>query len=69
MGEDDVAHIAQPTLIAVGTRDDIAGSPDELAVLMPNAKAFHIEDRDHMLAVGDRSFKQRVLEFYAENPL
>ncbi|TIO88562.1 MAG: alpha/beta hydrolase, partial [Mesorhizobium sp.] len=25
--------------------------------------------RDHMLAVGDKSFKQRVLEFYAENPL
>ena len=69
MGEDDVARIAQPTLIAVGTRDDIAGSPDELAVLMSNAKAFHIEGRDHMLADGDKSFKQRVLEFYAENPL
>ncbi|TIX36710.1 MAG: alpha/beta hydrolase, partial [Mesorhizobium sp.] len=24
---------------------------------------------DHMLAVGDKTFKQRVLEFYAENPL
>lgn len=69
MSEDDVARIAQPTLIAVGTRDDIAGSPEELAVLMPNAKAFHIEGRDHMLAVGDKSFKQRVLEFYAEYPL
>ncbi|TIW39034.1 MAG: alpha/beta hydrolase, partial [Mesorhizobium sp.] len=37
--------------------------------LMPNARAFHIEGRDHMLAVGDKTFKQRVLEFYAENPL
>ena len=69
LGEDDAARISQPTLIAVGTRDDIAGSPDELAALMPKAVPFHIEGRDHMLAVGDRSFKQRVLEFYAENPL
>ncbi|MGB3832929.1 MAG: alpha/beta hydrolase [Mesorhizobium sp.] len=69
LSEDDVARIAQPTLIAVGTRDDIAGSADELAALMPNAVAFHIEERDHMLAVGDRSFKQRVLQFYADNPL
>ncbi|MGT2465959.1 alpha/beta fold hydrolase [Mesorhizobium atlanticum] len=69
LSEDDMARIAQPTLIAVGTKDDIGGSPDELAALMPNARAFHIEGRDHMLAVGDKSFKQRVLEFYAEYPL
>ncbi len=69
LNEDDVARISQPTLIGVGTTDDIAGSPDELAALMPNAVAFHIEGRDHMLSVGDRSFKQRVLQFYADNPL
>ena len=69
LGEDQVALIAQPTLIAVGTRDDIAGSPDDLAALMPNATAFHIEGRDHMLSVGARTFKRRVLEFYAEHPL
>jgi pimeloyl-ACP methyl ester carboxylesterase len=67
--EDDVALIAQPTLIAVGTKDDIGGSAEDLAALMPNARAFPIEGRDHMLAVGDKTFKQRVLEFYAENPL
>ncbi len=69
LGEDEVARIGQPTLIAVGTRDDIAGSPDELAALMPNAVSFSIEGRDHMLSVGDRTFKRRALEFYAENPL
>ncbi|MBN9234479.1 MULTISPECIES: alpha/beta fold hydrolase [Phyllobacteriaceae] len=69
LSEDQVARIAQPTLIAVGTTDDIAGSPDELAALMPNATAFHIEGRDHMLSVGDRTFKKRVLEFYSEHPL
>ncbi len=65
----DVARITQPTLIAVGTKDDVGGDPEALAALMPQAVAFHIEDRDHMLAVGDRSFKKRVLEFLAEHPL
>ncbi|WP_054313103.1 alpha/beta hydrolase [Mesorhizobium sp. 1M-11] len=69
LSEDEVSRIAQPTLVAVGTTDDIAGSADDLAALMPNAVAFHIEGRDHMLSVGDHTFKKRVLEFYAEHPL
>jgi pimeloyl-ACP methyl ester carboxylesterase len=64
-----MSRITQPTLVAVGTTDDIGGSPEELAALMPNATPFAIEGRDHMLAVGDRTFKKRVLEFYAEHPL
>jgi pimeloyl-ACP methyl ester carboxylesterase len=69
LSEDEVARIAQPTLVAVGTDDDIGGSAEELASLMPNGEAFEIEGRDHMLAVGDRSFKRRALEFLAEHPL
>ena len=69
LSEADVARLGQPTLIGVGTKDDIAGSAEALAALMPDAVAFSIEGRDHMLSVGDRSFKQRVLEFLAEHPL
>lgn len=69
LSEDEVARITQPALIAVGTKDDIGGSPDELAGLMPNAESFRIEGRDHMLAVGDKAFKQKVLEFLKEHPL
>ncbi len=61
---EDVARIEAPTLIAVGTKDDIAGSGQELAALMPNAEAIDIPNRDHMLAVGDKIFKVAVLEFY-----
>ncbi|GAC1042222.1 alpha/beta fold hydrolase [Rhizobium sp. No.120] len=61
---EDVAKIEAPTLIAVGTKDDIAGSGQELAALMPNAEAIDIPNRDHMLAVGDKIFKAAVLEFY-----
>ncbi|MGE7369259.1 alpha/beta fold hydrolase [Neorhizobium sp. NPDC001467] len=61
----EMGRIDVPTLIGVGTKDDIAGSPQELAALMPNARALDIPNRDHMLAVGDRVFKAAVLEFYA----
>lgn len=61
-----MASINMPTLIGVGTKDDIAGSADGLARLMPDATAFEIERRDHMLAVGDASFKKRALAFLAD---
>jgi pimeloyl-ACP methyl ester carboxylesterase len=69
LSENDVAGIAQPTLVAVGTRDDIGGSPEGLARLMPNAESFAIEGRDHMLATGDRTFKERVVRFLAQHPI
>ncbi len=59
-------ELKAPSLVAVGTKDDIAGSPDGLADLLPNASAFHIDRRDHMLAVGDASFKRRALAFLAD---
>ncbi len=69
VSEADIARIAQPTLIGVGTKDDIAGSAQKLAALMPHATAFDIEGRDHMLSVGDRTFKAAVLAFLKEHPI
>ncbi len=62
----EVARIAAPTLVAVGTKDPIAGSAHELAALIPDARALDIPGRDHMLAVGDRAFKAGVLTFLQE---
>jgi len=64
-----IARIMQPVLVAVGTTDDIAGSAQELADLLPNGQAVDIPGRDHMLAVGDKVYKQAVLGFLKENPL
>ena len=66
VSEADMGRIEAPTLIGVGTKDDIAGSPQKLAELMRNARALDIPGRDHMLAVGDRVFKKAALDFYAE---
>lgn len=65
---EEVARIAVPTLVGVGTRDPIAGAAAPLAALIPGARAFDIEGRDHMLAVGDKSFKEAVLAFLDERP-
>ncbi len=59
----EAASIAQPTLVAVGTRDIVAGDPHKLAALLPRAKALDIEGRDHNLAVGDKAFKAAALDF------
>ena len=66
MPADEVAQIACPVLVAVGTQDDIAGDADALAALMPDARVLHIEGRDHNKAVGDRLFKAVVLDFLEE---
>jgi pimeloyl-ACP methyl ester carboxylesterase len=60
-----VGQIAVPTLVSVGTKDDVAGSGPELAALIPDAESFAIEGRDHNLAVGDKTHKQAVLGFLA----
>src|SRR5271170_450070 len=64
----EAGRIAVPVLVAVGSEDRIAGSPQELAALIPGAQALAIPGRDHMLAVGDRVFKSAVLEFLTKGP-
>jgi pimeloyl-ACP methyl ester carboxylesterase len=61
--EAGVARIPVPTLVAVGTRDSVAGDPHRLASMLPNAAALDIPGRDHNLAVGDNAYKAGVLAF------
>lgn len=60
-----LSRITCPVLVAVGDRDVIGGSAEELAALIPGGKALVIAGRDHMKAVGDRQFKAGVAEFLA----
>ena len=68
MTAEDVGRLQPPTLIAVGTKDTVAGSAQALAELIPKARVLDIVGRDHMLAVGDKVFKQGVLDFLAQRP-
>jgi len=60
---EDVGTIRAPVLIAVGTKDLVAGSAQALAALIPGARALDIPERDHMLAVGDKVYKAGVIDF------
>ena len=68
IGEEDIRSIKVPVLVAAGSKDDIAGSPEELAALIPGAKALVIPNRDHMLAVGDKAYRFGVIDFLEERP-
>ena len=63
-----IAGLDLPVLVAVGSRDDVAGSLDDFVALIPGAKGVEIPGKDHMSSVGDKVFKQAVLDFLAERP-
>jgi pimeloyl-ACP methyl ester carboxylesterase len=65
---EQVATIRMPAMVAVGTKDVVAGSAAGLAAMLPAGQALDIPGRDHMLAVGDRVFKDAVAAFLARRP-
>lgn len=60
---EEVGAIRAPVVVAVGTKDLVAGSAQALAALIPGARALDIPNRDHMLAVGDKVYKAGVIDF------
>jgi pimeloyl-ACP methyl ester carboxylesterase len=63
MTKEEAAGIAVPVLIAVGTVDEIAGSAQALGEIIPGSEVLDIPRRDHMRAVGDKVYKEGVLDF------
>ena len=67
MSREEAASISCPVLIAVGTKDEIAGPPEPLAAIIPRGEVLAIPGRDHMPAVGDKVFKAGALDFLARH--
>ncbi|QRG04909.1 alpha/beta hydrolase [Xanthobacter dioxanivorans] len=65
---EEVARIFQPVLVAVGTRDAVAGAAQPLVDLLPDGTLLDIPNRDHNPAVGDKVFKAGALDFLARRP-
>lgn len=63
MARADVRRIDVPVMVAVGEADEMAGSPQPLAELLPHGEAVTIPKRDHMRATGDKVFKAAALDF------
>lgn len=60
----DLARIRAPVLVVAGEMDEIAGPVGPLVAAIPNALGLTLPQRDHMKAVGDRTYKQAVMEFF-----
>ena len=58
-----LATITAPVLVVVGEKDDVAGAPGPLVAAISGAKAVTLPNRNHMNAVGDRTYKEVVLTF------
>ena len=63
LSEEELREIDLPVLLAVGTKDEVAGDPKRIGALLPRASMLPIPDRDHNRAVGDAAYKRGVLEF------
>ncbi len=57
-----------PVLVVVGTKDELVGNPEELAILIPRAQLLKLEGRDHLNAPGDKQYHQAVLKFFEAAP-
>jgi pimeloyl-ACP methyl ester carboxylesterase len=68
LSETELGQIDIPALIAAGTKDTIGGDPHALAALFKQARAVDIPGRDHNRAVGDKIYKDSVLEFLEQRP-
>ncbi len=66
--EEEVAKIAAPALVAIGTKDDLSGSPEQLVALLPRGEYLAIPERDHMRAVGDKVYMEGVVRFLERRP-
>ena len=63
MRREEAARIDVPVLIAVGTLDEVAGSAAALAAIIPGSEVLDIPNRDHMRSVGDKVYKEGVIDF------
>jgi len=54
------------TMVIVGTEDTVAVDGEKLAAIIQNGRFEPIPKRNHMNAVGDKVYKQAVLDFLAE---
>ena len=59
-------NIQNPTLVTTGSEDTVAVATEKLAAIIPNGRFEPIPKRNHMNAVGDKVYKQKVLEFLSE---
>ena len=62
----DLKDSKRPVLVVCGETDDLTGSPFPLAEAFADGRAVILPGKDHMTAVGDKQYKDVVVEFLSE---
>jgi pimeloyl-ACP methyl ester carboxylesterase len=65
----DVKTVRAQTLVVAGSRDELAGSPEELAALIPGARAVTLPGCDHFSTIAHALFKAAVFDFLEETKI
>jgi pimeloyl-ACP methyl ester carboxylesterase len=63
LSREALARITLPVLVVCGEMDELTGKPDGLAAAFADGRAITVPGRDHMSAVGDKAYKQAVVDF------
>jgi pimeloyl-ACP methyl ester carboxylesterase len=63
LARDILARSTRPVLVVCGENDDLTGGPEALAAAFADGRAVTVPRRDHMTTVGDKIYKQAVLDF------
>ena len=63
---EELRVLPQPVLVVCGAEDDLAGSPEPLARAFAHGQSNVVPKRNHHSTVGDRGFKDAVLQFFAK---
>ncbi|HET7335034.1 MAG TPA: alpha/beta hydrolase [Rhizomicrobium sp.] len=59
-----LALSTRPVLVVCGETDQLTGAPGPLADAFEDGRAVTVARRDHMTTVGDKVYKNAVLEFF-----
>lgn len=59
-----LAAIRTPVLVVAGELDDVSGKVEPLVELIPGASGLTLPGKNHMSAVGDKTFKREVVSFF-----
>jgi pimeloyl-ACP methyl ester carboxylesterase len=62
---EELHTMVPPVLVVAGDGDEVAGRPDPLAECFTQGRALTIAKRNHHSTVGDRAFKDAVVDFLA----
>ncbi len=62
----ELARSTRPVLVVCGENDALTGPPGPLAAAFANGRAVTVAGRDHMTTVGDKVYKQAVLDFFGD---